>query len=330
MTTFSTKLHRRRVIGLFASSAALVAGPARASSSEKLRRWSGVAMGADASLAIRHEDPDEAGRLIALARAEIERLEAIFSLYRADSVLSRLNAAGRLSDPPAELLELLSICGVLNGATNGAFDPAIQSLWAYHAEVFSGARRPDDAAFREIVAASGWRQVKFDTNEIRLASRGAALTLNGIAQGYATDKVAALLRANRLRNVLVSVGEIAAFGERAPGEPWRIGLAHFPGEAADEKIEIADGAIATTAPLATTFDAAGRIGHILDPRTGAPATGQWRQISVLHASAAVADGLSTGMALMDRKAIERLVAAHGKFRVIAFDTDGERFETGAI
>lgn len=330
MTTFSTKMHRRRVIGLFAASAALVAGPARASSSEKLRSWSGVAMGADASLAIRHEDPDEAGRLIALARAEIERLEAIFSLYRADSALSRLNAAGRLSDPPAELLELLSICGVINSATNGAFDPAIQSLWAYHAEVFSGARRADDAAFREIVAASGWRQVKFDTNEIRLASRSAALTLNGIAQGYATDKVAALLRANGLRNVLVSVGEIAAFGEHAPGEPWRIGLAHFPGDAADERIEISDGAIATTAPLATTFDQVGRVSHILDPRTGAPAAGQWRQISVLHSSAAVADGLSTGMALMDREAIERLLAGHEKFRVIAFGKDGGRYETGAI
>lgn len=330
MTAFSTTLHRRRVIGLFAASAALAAAPARASAGEEVRRWRGMAMGAGASLAIRHEDPNEAARLIALARAEIERLEAIFSLYRTDSALSRLNAAGRLAAPPAELLELLSICGVLNGATDGAFDPAIQSLWAYHAEVLSGARRADDAAFRGIFAASGWRRVMVDTNEIRLASRSAALTLNGIAQGYATDKVAALLRAEGLRNVLVSVGEIVAFGERGHGAPWRIGLTHFPEDEADEKIEITDGAIATTAPLATTLDPAGRISHIIDPGTGAPAAGQWRQISVLHSSAAVADGLSTGMALMDRRAIERLVAAHGKLRVIAFGEDGERYETGAI
>lgn len=287
-------------------------------------------MGADASLAVRHEDPNEAARLIEMARLEIERLEAIFSLYRADSVLSQLNAAGRLADPPAELLELLSICGTLNDLTGGAFDPAIQSLWAYHAEVHSGARLADDAAFRDILAASGWRRVAVDASEIRFRSSGAALTLNGIAQGYATDRVAALLRANGLRNVLVSVGEIAAFGERARGEPWRIGLAHFPGDETNETIEVADGAIATTAPLATTLDPAARIGHILDPKTGEPSAGRWRQISVLHASAAVADGLSTGMALMDRRAIERIVAAHGRLRVIAFDNEDARYDTCAI
>lgn len=286
-------------------------------------------MGADASLTIRHENPDEAARLVGLARDEIARLEAIFSLYRSDSALSRLNAAGHLSAPPAEMLEILSICGSIHAATEGAFDPAVQSLWAYHAETLSGQRSADPAEFERRRAASGWRQVAFDAREIRLRAPGCALTLNGIAQGYATDKVAALLRANGLRDVLVSVGEIAAFGERAPGQPWRIGLSHFPETGAAEQIELANTAIATTAPLATTFDQQGRVGHILDPHSGRPSPGQWRQISVLHPSAALADGLSTGMALMTRAGIERAAAAMRPARLIAFGLDGGRVVAGA-
>ncbi len=215
-------------------------------------------MGAGASLSIRHEDPLEAQRLLGMARKEIDRLEAMFSLYKTDSALSRLNAAGRLSNPPAEFLELLSICGTVYAATDGAFDPSVQSLWAYHAETLAGARKKDASLFQEILAASNWPQVEINENEIRLRAEATALTFNGIAQGYVTDRVAALLRANGLQNVLVSVGEIAAFGERAPGAPWRIGLNVFPEKDAAEEVEINNRAIATTAPLATTLDQNGR------------------------------------------------------------------------
>lgn len=320
---------RRRVIELFAASAALAAAPARASAAKTLHRWSGAAMGAEASFAIRHEDPNEAARLITLARDEIARLEAMFSLYRSDSALSRLNREGRLINPPTDFLELMSICDSMTSATGGAFDPAVQSLWAYHAETAAGARPADDAEFARRLAASGWRHVNAAPDELSFSKPGCALTLNGIAQGFATDKVAALLRANGLSNVLVSVGEIAAFGERAPGAPWRVGLRHFPETRAGEEVTIRDGAIATSAPLATTFDETGRLGHILDPKTGEPAASAWRQISVLHPSAAIADGLSTGMTLMARAAIEQVADHMRNVRVIAFDHAGEKIQLGA-
>jgi len=317
-------VHRRRVIQLFAASAAFGLSPVPARAGNALRHWSGLAMGADASLTIRHEDAREAERLLWLARQEISRLESIFSLYRSQSALSRLNREERLNAPPQDLLGLLSLCGAIHRATEGAFDPAIQALWEYHAQTLSGVRPVDEEEFLWILDRSGWAHLEVSPDLITFQKPGAALTLNGIAQGYATDKVVALLRANGLEHVLASVGEIAAMGERAPDEPWRIGLNNPTEGEGPLQLILKDLAIATTAPLATTLDPAGRIGHIINPRSGLPAQSQWRQISVIHPSAAIADGLSTGMALLDKAAIERSLQGYAKARVIAFNQSGEK------
>ena len=224
MTTAIRRPSRRRVLQFFAASTALASGAA-AAHGRSLHYWRGIALGADAEMILRHESAAEAAKLFDLATAEIERLEQIFSLYRADSILSRLNRDGRLVDPPAELLEVLSICNSVHVATSGAFDPAIQALWSYHAETAVGAAAPDAARFHSLLAASGWRHVAVAPDLITLASPGAALTLNGVAQGYVTDRVAALMRANGMVNLLADLGEIAAIGRRGPGKPWRVGLA---------------------------------------------------------------------------------------------------------
>lgn len=322
MSKLTRPMHRRRVIQLCAASAAFALPPASARAGSALHRWSGLAMGADASLTIRHEDAGEAARLIKLARQEIHRLESIFSLYRSDSAVSRLNRQGRLNAPPLDLLSLLSLCGAIHRATEGAFDPVIQALWAYYAETLAGVRPENADEFRSILQRSGWAHLEVSPDLVAFRTPGAALTLNGIAQGYATDKVAALFRANGLEDVLVSVGEIVALGARGPSLPWRIGLNNPAEGAPPEKLILKNTAIATTAPLATTLDPAGRVGHIINPHTGLPVQSPWQQISVIHPSAAIADGLSTGLVLMDQAAMKQALRAYAPARVIAFDQNG--------
>jgi thiamine biosynthesis lipoprotein len=69
-----------------------------------------------------------------------------------------------------------------------------------------------------------------------------------------------------------------------------------------------DQALASSAPLGTVFDAAGTAGHILDPRSGATARPRFRLVSVTAPSAALADGLSTALCLMDRPQIDATLA----------------------
>ena len=219
---------RRRFISITAGAGlTALAGPlAMASSSTApMYRWRGIALGAAASLAIAHQD---APRLVALAQAEIARLEAIFSLYRPDSALSRLNAQGRLAAPPFELVELLSICDSLNDITGGAFDPTVQPLWALYAQSYSAGSPPTKTQIAEALGKTSWRHVRVSAQEVAFATDGVALTLNGIAQGYISDKVAALLRRQGVTNTLANMGEIVAVGRQPDGKPWRVGLATPP------------------------------------------------------------------------------------------------------
>ena len=148
------RLNRRRFI-LIGSAAALGAGHARAAT--PVREWRGIALGAEARLILDHPDAD---RMIAEARAELSRLEAIFSLYRTDSALARLNATGRMDLPPSELLEVLALSGLVYEATDGLFDPTVQPLWQAHA-VAGAAGRPVTEEERDTaLSLVGWDRVE--------------------------------------------------------------------------------------------------------------------------------------------------------------------------
>ena len=135
------------------------------------------------------------------------------------------------------------------------------------------------------------------------------LTLNGIAQGYIADRVAALLEAEGLTDILIDTGEHRALGQMPGGGGWPVTLAQ------GGSVALRDRALATSAPLGTVFDGAGRYGHILDPRTGEPAAPVWRAVSITAPSAALADALSTAACLMpDRGAIDGMVAKVGGAR----------------
>ncbi len=277
---------RRRFLTILAGAAVL---PGLSSATAN---WRGIALGAQAQIILDHPDADA---LIASAVAEISRLESLFSLHR-DSQLTRLNAVGILMDPAPEMLELLSISSMINARTGGAFDPTIQPLWALYAESFAAGTTPNA---RQIANTStGWRHLRFSPAEISFARPGMALTLNGIAQGFIADKIATLFRAQGVENVLINTGEIMAVGTAPDGRAWPVGIANTDAETT----RLSNAAIATSAPLGTTFDTAGSAGHIIDPRTGLPG-GEWAQVSVTATTAAIADGFSTAFCLMDAAGI---------------------------
>jgi thiamine biosynthesis lipoprotein len=120
-----------------------------------------------------------------------------------------------------------------------------------------------------------------------------ALTLNGIAQGYIADRVADMLGAEGLTDILIDTGEFRALGSRPDGTAWPVKLA------AGGEVPLVARALATSAPLGTTFDEGASVGHILDPRSGTPAPARWREITVSSPSAALADALSTAACLFE-------------------------------
>lgn len=301
---------RRRFIAIAgaAAGAPLFGGAARAFAAV---RWHGSALGAQVSIDIRHPDRGHAEWLVQAALDEINRLERQFSLYSEDSAIVALNRAGVLVGPDRDLVALLRQATAFADLTDGAFDPTVQPLWRLYARHFAdhpGATEgPAAADLAQALAAVGYRGVVVSDDRIMLARRGAAITLNGIAQGYVTDRVTALLRAGGIAHALVDIGEVRAIGDK-DGAAWRVGLAdaEVAGRTA-ATIDLVDRAVATTSGSGFRFDREGRFTHLFDPATGlSPAL--YASVSVIAPTATEADALSTAFSLMSPNRVETVLS----------------------
>ncbi|MBR0714951.1 FAD:protein FMN transferase [Bradyrhizobium liaoningense] len=292
---------RRRAITIFASAVAgAIAGPARPADADY--EWRGTAMGADARLLFNGVDPRIARSLAASVEAEIERLETALSLFRPESELCRLNRDGHLAEPSGDLRRALALALRVADLTGGLFDPTVQALWEAYVDWFARGDRvdlpPDDLIARARRAVD-WTKIQLGPDAIRLGD-GQRLTLNGLGQGYVTDRVAELLAARGLTNILIDLGEQRALGTRRDGSPWLVERPHAA------PIRLARGALATSEGAGCVLGAAGAAHHLFDPRSGRSA-GHWRTITVHHASAAVADALSTALSVASADEIDALL-----------------------
>ena len=329
-------LNRRRFLSIAATGAVLGSMPAglalaTSAAAPAPTVWRGVAMGALASMTLVHPDRPHAQAMIARCMAEVKRLESVFSLYRADSALSRLNAAGALDEPPAELVELLSFSLSLAHRSGGAFDPSVQQLLRLYLDHFSrpgaSSQGPSAQAIEQARQRVGFADVEVDTDRIRLGRPGAGITLNGVAQGFITDRVSELLLANGFSDVLVNLGEGRALGHRPDGGPWRAAVTD-PAEPGRTLFELPLGsgrgqrpALATSGGYGTRFGPDPDIHHLIDPRIGRSAN-HHASVSVAAPRATLADGLSTTLSILAPEQRAPLLADYPSVRTWFVDGAG--------
>lgn len=321
-------LTRRRVIGITAAAAGLSLLPFGRESMAEAHAvtWRGQALGAPASLLIHHHDRARALGLIENVAAEVRRLERIFSLYRDDSDLVALNRRNAIAAPPPELVEILQTCRSFWELSGGAFDPTVQPLWTVYQRHFSdlGADPvgPSPRLLRDTLDQVGFGKVLFSRDRIEFLRPGVALTLNGIAQGYITDRIVEMLRAGGINCCLVDMGESRAVGLRPDGREWRVGIADpkQPGRHL-AVLDVVDRAVATSSPYGFRFDRDGRFNHLVDPRSG-QSSHRYESVTVVASEAVTADALSTAFSLMDVDAIAGVVKALEKVEVHLVPSSG--------
>ena len=273
---------RRRVLQIAAGLTTL--GLASATPTVRRWRWSGSALGAVAAIELHDVDRARAIRLVELAVGEIGRLEAIFSLQRLNSALSRLNRDGHLAGPPLELAAVFETAATLSQLSCGAFDVTVQPLWRLHADAAAAGTGPDGRLVERTLARVGWERVDYGRRSIAFGRPGMAATLNGIAQGYITDRIALLCRDAGLDQVFVDLGEQRVSGGRPPRRPWRIGTPVGT-------VALGEGALAVSA----TYPGVARP-NLISPSSGLPVMGP-RCMVVTAPSAQLADGASTALAV---------------------------------
>jgi thiamine biosynthesis lipoprotein len=320
-------LSRRRFINISAAAAGLALTPlGRAAASDAdVAVWHGTMLGATATLKIHHPARAEAERLIVAACSEARRLERLFSLYLPESALVELNRTGILVDPAPELVDLLSDSHRYAELTDGMFDPTVQPLWKLYVEHFSrDGADPSGPPQAEVKAALGhvdYRRMSISRDRIALP-KGTELTLNGIAQGYVTDKIVDFLRSQGIAQSLVDMGETRTIGSRPDGGPWEIGIAD-PDRAGriETTLQIVDRAVSTSGAYGFRFDPVGHFNHLFDPTSGGCAS-LYRSVTTVAASATAADALSTAFSLMPKAQIRSLLPKAGIERVHLIDAAG--------
>jgi thiamine biosynthesis lipoprotein len=152
--------------------------------------------------------------------------------------------------------------------------------------------------------------------EAIVLSDAAQVTLNGIAQGYITDRIAELLRDRGWRNVLIDVGEVRALEGRPDGTPFSVCIRETL-----QVLPLANMALATSSAGTLVFSARQGLAHILHPQTGATPA-HWSSVTVANPSATIADALSTALFLTDGQELERILRRFPRTTVWATQVNG--------
>lgn len=271
----------------------------------------GVAFDAMAScceIRLAATNEDSARALARHAIGEVVRIEAKYSRYRADSVVSRINAAAGMDwvDVDEETAALLDYAGTLFDASGGLFDitsGVLRRAWDFRRAVL-----PSEAELAALLPLIGWACVAREGKRIRLPQQGMEIDFGGFGKEYAADRAAAILRDLGVRHGYVNLGgDFHVIGPQPGGQPWMIGIQDpRQAEACAATIPVASGGLATSGDYERYFERDGRrYCHILDPRTGQPVAA-WRSVSVLGPLAVAAGSCSTIAMLSQAAAIDFL------------------------
>jgi thiamine biosynthesis lipoprotein len=251
---------------------------------------------------------DEAATRAAMGRAleEMRRLEALMSEWRDDSEIGRINAhAGEAVPVSPETLDVIRKGLWAGKFSGGVFDitfQALSGLWKFGSAQDATPQLPSPAAVAAAKKLVDYRKVEVSEAEhsVRLA-KNQKLGLGGIAKGYIVDRAARVLYDAGLDSFLVQAGgDLYGAGKKPDGSHWVSGIQdpRAPVGQYFATIDLDDHAFSTAGDYARSYVIAGkRYHHIIDPRTGYPATA-CRSVTVWAPDAFIADAVDDAVFIL--------------------------------
>lgn len=300
-----------------------------------LFRQSRIMMGGiPVSLTVTAERKKDADSALNAAFAEMKRLEGLWSIYRPDSEVSRINAAAgqRPVSISAETFLLIEEGIRMNTLTEGGFNmslgPAID-LW----NVLHGPNIPSEDELRSVhpLVHRGAIQMDVSAQAAFLSRSGMKIDPGGIGKGLLSERAKTVLQQHRMQGGLIaSAGDIVVFGKRPDGSPWRVGIQH-PRRKGEQlaKLDVSDMSVSTSGDYERFFMKKGvRYHHILDPQVLRPARMN-RSVTILSNNSRNADALGTGLFVHGPKRAMRLLKKE-KMEGIIIDAKGRLHVSPAL
>ena len=198
------------------------------------------------------------------------------------------------------ILPLIEEAGRLSQQSRGLFNPVIGNLialWGFHDNPLPVGTLPDRTAINNLVEqAPALSDITISDDLITSINPSLAFDLGGFAKGYAIDRAIDRLRASDVENAIINAGgDLRVIGQHGD-RPWRIGIRHPRKNSILASIEVSGNtSIFTSGDYERFFEVDGqRYHHIIDPRTGYPASST-TSVTVIHGNAATADAAATAL-----------------------------------
>jgi FAD:protein FMN transferase len=246
---------------------------------------------------------DEENGLIDECINEVKRIETLLTEFSETSQTSLINKASGLHavKVDAEVYEVIKRSLKLSALTQGAFDisaGALKKLYNFKGKQFEW---PGDELIRQKLQTTGYHRIKLlNNNQVLLEVKGMHIAFGAIGKGYAADRVKSLLLSKGIKNGVVNAsGDLTAWGTRADGSPWKIGIANPD----DPSLVLAwlpveNSSVATSGNYEQfVFHNNTKYSHNIDPKTGYPVKGI-KSVTIMSPSAELSDALATAVFVM--------------------------------
>lgn len=247
------------------------------------------------------KDTIEGNEYVNLAVGEVKRIENLISDWIPTTQISQVNQNSGIKPIKVddEVFNLVERALKISKITHGAFDisyASMDKIWKFDGSM---KEMPTPEAIKKSVERIGYQKIVLDKQKstIFLKDAGMKLGLGGIGQGYIADKIKDLLQSKGCTSGIVNVsGDINTWGKQPNGKPWTVAIVNpMNKNKVFATFPLEDSAVETSGSYEkyVTFNGI-RYSHIIDPRTGYPATGII-SVSVFAKQTEIADALATGI-----------------------------------
>lgn len=261
-------------------------------------------MGSRFDITVVAKDQVEADEYIGLVVNEITRIEQLISSWDSNSQTSEVNrnAGLRPVKVDAELFDLIQRAIGISKLTDGAFDisyASMDKIWKFDGSMTV---MPSADSIKASVEKVGFQNIVLDkeSSTVFLKLKGMKLGFGAIGKGYAADKAKDLLISKGVVSGIINAsGDMNTWGRQPDGSEWKVAITNpMDKNKVFALLPITNGAVVTSGNYEkyVTFNDV-RYTHIIDPRSGYPATGII-SVTVFAPKAELADALATSVFVM--------------------------------
>jgi thiamine biosynthesis lipoprotein len=287
---------------------------------QKEYTYSNFLFGAPCKVTFYFIGEERAREIIDVIDLELTRLDSLLNYFSDKSLVSELNRNARVK-ATSDIIFLFMLSDSVSRVTDGLFDisvaPLLQAWGFYEGKELRPSTEEINRA-RELV---DYTKIRIRNDSI-IIKPGMSIDLGGIAQGFAADRAADILRQNHVKSAIIDIGgEVLAIGQAPEKRPWRVGIRNPRGEGIVEAVDLQDYAVSTSGDYEKFILIDGqRYPHIINPKTGMPAR-EFASVTVFARDAAFADAMSTAVAVMGAKKGMEFLDSFGIRGIIYYEQD---------